>query len=85
MKEISKDIILKNDMLESTLLEKEILLQADHPFLVGMSFVFHTEFYIYFISAYNIRNSVRDPARDLRWKIFHITSPTVLDVVWVVP
>ena len=36
MKAIRKDVILDYDQLESTLLEKDILLKAHHPFLVGM-------------------------------------------------
>jgi len=40
MKSLRKDVIIEYDQVESTKLEKEILLQADHPFLVGMSYVF---------------------------------------------
>lgn len=40
MKTIRKDIILETEKLESTLLEKEILKEADHPFMVGMEYVF---------------------------------------------
>lgn len=40
MKSLRKDVILEYDQVESTKLEKDILLQADHPFLVGMSYVF---------------------------------------------
>ena len=40
MKSLRKDVILEYDQVESTRLEKDILLQADHPFLVGMSYVF---------------------------------------------
>jgi serine/threonine protein kinase len=40
MKSLRKDIIIEYDQVESTRLEKDILLQADHPFLVGMSYVF---------------------------------------------
>ena len=40
MKSLRKDTILDYDQVESTLLEKDILLQADHPFLVGMDYVF---------------------------------------------
>ncbi len=40
MKSLRKDVILEYDQIESTLLEKEILQKADHPFLVGMEYVF---------------------------------------------
>jgi len=40
MKSLRKDVILDFDQVESTLLEKKILLEADHPFLVGMEYVF---------------------------------------------
>lgn len=40
MKSLRKDVIIEYDQVESTKLEKEILLKADHPFLVGMSYVF---------------------------------------------
>ena len=35
-----KNVIIDYDQIESTLLEKEILQKADHPFLVGMEYVF---------------------------------------------
>lgn len=40
MKSLRKDVIIDYDQVESTLLEKKILLEADHPFLVGMEYVF---------------------------------------------
>ena len=40
MKSLRKDVILDSDQVESTKLEKDILMEADHPFLVGMSYVF---------------------------------------------
>ena len=40
MKSLRKDVILDYEQIESTLLERDILLQADHPFLVGMEYVF---------------------------------------------
>jgi serine/threonine protein kinase len=43
MKSLRKDVIIDYDQVESTKLEKEILMQADHPFLVGMHYVFQTE------------------------------------------
>jgi serine/threonine protein kinase len=43
MKALAKNIILEYDQVESTKLEKDILLMANHPFLVGMKYVFQTE------------------------------------------
>ena len=43
MKSLRKDVIIEYDQVESTKLEKDILLKADHPFLVGMSYVFQTD------------------------------------------
>ena len=40
MKSLRKDVILDYEQVESTKLEKQILLEADHPFLVGMEYVF---------------------------------------------
>lgn len=49
MKCIRKDVILKNENMESLELEKEILQDVDHPFIVGMDYVFSDEFRIYFL------------------------------------
>ncbi len=40
MKSIRKDVLIQNDQIESTKLEKEILLKAEHPFLVKMEYIF---------------------------------------------
>jgi serine/threonine protein kinase len=40
MKSLRKDVIIDYDQVESTKLEKDILMQADHNFLVGMHYVF---------------------------------------------
>ena len=52
MKSLRKDVILDYEQIESTLLEKDILLQADHPFLVGMEYVFQTEQKIFFVMKF---------------------------------
>jgi serum/glucocorticoid-regulated kinase 2 len=69
MKSLRKDVILDYDQVESTKLEKEILMQADHPFLVGMHYVFQTEQKIFFVMRFvrggelfmHLRNSTRFP------------------------
>ncbi|CDW73477.1 UNKNOWN [Stylonychia lemnae] len=67
MKSLRKDVIIDYDQVESTKLEKEILMQADHPFLVGMHYVFQTEQKIFFVMRFvrggelfmHLRNSTR--------------------------
>jgi len=52
MKSLRKDVIIDYDQVESTLLEKKILLEADHPFLVGMEYVFQTDQKIFFVMKF---------------------------------
>ena len=52
MKSLRKDVIIDYDQIESTLLEKKILLEADHPFLVGMEYVFQTDQKIFFVMKF---------------------------------
>jgi len=49
MKSIRKDVLIQNDQIESTKLEKQILMQAKHPFLVSMAYIFQTEQKVYFV------------------------------------
>ena len=49
MKSIRKDIMIENDQIESAKMEKQILFNNQHPFLVRMSYVFQTEQKVYFI------------------------------------
>ena len=52
MKVIRKDVLIEYDQIESTLLEKDILFAVDHPFLVGMDFLFQTETRLYFVMPF---------------------------------
>lgn len=52
MKSLRKDVIIDYDQIESTLLEKKILLEADHSFLVGMEYVFQTDTKIFFVMRF---------------------------------
>ena len=52
MKSLRKDVILDYDQIESTMLENDILSKADHPFLVGMEFVFQTDLKIFFVMKF---------------------------------
>ena len=52
MKSLKKDVLLDQDQVESTLLEKKILQSLDYPFLVGMVFCFQSEERIYFVMPF---------------------------------
>ena len=52
MKSLKKDVLLDQDQVESTIVEKKILEKLDYPFLVGMVFCFQTEERIYFIMPF---------------------------------
>ena len=43
MKSLRKDVIIRDGKVKSVIAEKQILQKADHPFLVGMEYVFQTE------------------------------------------
>jgi len=49
MKSIRKDVIIDHDSLESLKVEKLILLQVKHPFIISMEHVFAQETRIYFV------------------------------------
>lgn len=49
MKSIRKDIVIEHDSIENLHLEKKILNQVNHPFIISMEFVFHKSLRIYFI------------------------------------
>lgn len=52
MKTLKKDILIDQDQIENTLLEKEILQDLEHPFLVGLEYCFQTDDRIYFIMPF---------------------------------
>jgi serine/threonine protein kinase len=49
MKVIRKDIVIQHDSIDSLQVEKLILLQVNHPFIIGMDYVFQKAYRIYFI------------------------------------
>jgi serine/threonine protein kinase len=49
MKVIRKDIVIQHDSIDSLEVEKLILLQVNHPFIIGMDYVFQKAYRIYFI------------------------------------
>jgi serine/threonine protein kinase len=52
MKCIRKDVVLENESISSLKLEKEILYNIEHPFLVGMDYVFQNKARIFFIMEF---------------------------------
>lgn len=54
MKAIRKDVLIETEMIESTQMEKTILEEGNHPFLVGAEYVFQTDMRIFFVMRYVI-------------------------------
>jgi serum/glucocorticoid-regulated kinase 2 len=52
MKSLRKDVLLDNDQVESTLIEKKILENLNFPFLVGMVWCFQTQERIFFVMPF---------------------------------
>jgi serum/glucocorticoid-regulated kinase 2 len=52
IKSIRKDILIEMEQIKNTAVEKEILFECDHPNLVGMEFMFQTEYRIYFVMPF---------------------------------
>ena len=52
IKVIRKDVLIEQESIESTELEKDILFAANHPFLVGMDFLFQSEARLYFVMPF---------------------------------
>lgn len=49
MKSIRKDIVIDKESIENLHLEKLILLQVNHPFIISMEYVFAKAYRIYFV------------------------------------
>ena len=52
MKSLKKDLLIEQEQIENTLLEKEILQTIDYPLLCGLIFCFQTEERIYFVMPF---------------------------------
>ena len=52
MKSIRKDVVIQHESLESLKVEKLILLQVRHPFIISMEQVFSQETRIYFVMQF---------------------------------
>jgi len=49
MKCIRKDVVIEHESVESLKVERLILTQVNHPFFIGMDYVFQKAYRIYFI------------------------------------
>ena len=49
MKCIRKDVVIKHESIDSLQVEKMILNQVNHPFIIGMEYVFQKAYRIYFL------------------------------------
>jgi len=52
MKCIRKDVVIQHESVESLQVEKLILNQVNHPFIIGMDYVFQKAYRIYFIMQF---------------------------------
>ena len=52
LKSMRKDVIMDRNSVENINLERLIMLQVDHPFIVSMHYVFQREFRVYFVMDY---------------------------------
>jgi serum/glucocorticoid-regulated kinase 2 len=52
IKAIRKDVLIETEQVESTKLERDILLEWDHPFLCGMDYVFQNDLRLYFVMPF---------------------------------
>jgi serum/glucocorticoid-regulated kinase 2 len=52
IKSIRKDVLIETDQIESTKLERDILLECQSEFLVGMDYVFQNDLRLYFVMPF---------------------------------
>jgi len=52
MKVMRKDVIIDCEKIEATILEKNVMQEVDHPFLVGLEFCFQTEGKVYLVMQF---------------------------------
>lgn len=51
-KSIRKDILIQYDQVDNAILEKDIMFECDHPFLVGMEYLFQNDLRLYFVMPF---------------------------------
>lgn len=52
IKSIRKDILIQYEQVDNTILEKDIMFECDHPFLVGMEYLFQNDMRLYFVMPF---------------------------------
>ena len=52
IKSIRKDILLETEQVKNTLLEKDIMMECESPFLVGMDYLFQNQMRVYFVMPF---------------------------------
>jgi len=52
MKSIRKDIVIEHEAIESLRLEKVILINVSHPFIISMDYVFTKPLRVYFLMEF---------------------------------
>ena len=52
IKSIRKDVLIETDQIESTKLERDILLECNNDFMVGMDYVFQNDLRLYFVMPF---------------------------------
>lgn len=52
MKELRKDVLIDTDQIQNTRIEKEIMKNANHPFLISLDYVFQTPGKIFFVMKF---------------------------------
>lgn len=52
IKTMRKDVLIETDQIDATKLERDILLNCNHQFLVGMDYVFQNDLRLYFVMPF---------------------------------
>ena len=52
VKSIRKDILIEMDQVSNTLLEKQIMFECNHPFLVPLEYLFQNDLRLYFVMPF---------------------------------
>lgn len=52
IKTIRKDVVIESEQIDAVNLERDVLLSCNHPFLVGMEFVFQSDLRLYFVMPF---------------------------------
>ena len=80
MKVIRKDVILESEAIESIIKERMVLIDVEHPFMVGMKYGFSTEERLFFVMDYikggelyeHLKDNTRFPEEQAKFYIANI-------------